>query len=89
MLLILNAAINVHLVASGFYTETNKQTKSQEKETKKYIHNLYINLKTLYKWVVVYKMLMLGGLTLYSFKKKGKQYLKLDGRTGTDKQPLK
>lgn len=23
-------------------------------------------------------MLMLGGLTLYSFKKKGKQYLKLD-----------
>lgn len=34
-------------------------------------------------------MLMLRGLTLYSFKKKGKQYLKFDGRTGTDKQPLK
>lgn len=71
MLLILNAAINVHLVASGFYTETNKQTKSQEKETKKYIHNLYINLKTLYKWVVVYKMLMLGGVDFIQFQKKG------------------
>lgn len=77
MLPILNATINVHLVASGFYTETNKQTndnnkiKSKRATKKIYVHILYINLKTLYKWVVIYKMLMLrGGKFLYSFKEK-------------------
>lgn len=66
----------------------NKQIK-KKKETKKYIHILYINLKTLYKWVVIYKMLMLRGGTLYSFKKKKrKTYLKRDGHR-YDKQPLK
>lgn len=74
MLPILNATIIVHLVASGFYTEINKQTnRSQKKETKKYIHILYINLKTLYKWVVIYKMLMLRGRDFIQFQEKKKK----------------
>lgn len=47
MLLILNANVNVHLVASGFYTETNKRTnertpKKKKKGNKKiYTHFIY------------------------------------------------
>lgn len=38
-----NATINVHLVASGFYTEINKNKQKSKKENKKiYTQFLYI-----------------------------------------------
>lgn len=68
-----NASANVRLVATVFHTEKKKKNherKSKKKKSwKKYIYtHLYINLKTLYKWVVIYKM-----LTLRAKKKKTKK----------------
>lgn len=75
-----NASANVHLVATVFHTE-KKKNKNHERKSKKqnsqkkYIYtHLYINLKTLYKWVVIYKMLTLREKNfIQCFEKKKKE----------------
>lgn len=54
-----------------------KKLKQKERSQQKYIYtHLYINLKTLYKWVVIYMMLTLRGekkKTLYNVSRGGNE----------------
>lgn len=75
----------IHLQMSIWWQLCDRKQIKKEKPTKIYIYtHLYINLKTLYKWVVIYMMLTLSEKTLYTmFQEKKRKHFKKGQRTGT------